>query len=115
MFRCNKEYRTEIREKMRNGDGSVKIEHFWEPGTEMKGNTRMVARLSLEPGCSIGYHEHINEEEIFIIIRGIAEAEDEGRKVVLHPGDTLLTGNGGHSLRNIGSETLEMIAMIAKF
>ena len=35
MIRKAGNYRTEVRENMRGGNGSVKIEHFWEPGTEM--------------------------------------------------------------------------------
>lgn len=101
---------------MRGGDGEVKIEHFWEPGTELASGARMCARLTLEPGCSIGFHEHDREEEIFVIVRGTAEIDDNGTKSVLGAGDCVLTGGGaGHAVRSLGPETLEMIAVIARF
>ena len=116
MFRKAAQYRTELRENMRGGDGTVKIEHFWEPKTEMRGANRMAARLTLPPGASIGFHKHENEEELFFIVKGQAEADDNGRKVALGPGDTLLTGNGaGHAVRNIGSDDLEIVAVITTY
>ena len=114
MFRKAAQYRTELREKMRGGSGAVKIEHFWEPKTEMRGANRMAARLTLPPGASIGFHRHENEEEIFVIVKGQAEADDNGTRVLLGPGDTLLTGNGaGHGIRNTGDGDLEIVAVIA--
>jgi mannose-6-phosphate isomerase-like protein (cupin superfamily) len=116
MIRKSGSYRTEVRENMRGGSGSVKIEHFWEPGKEMLGHNRMAARLTLPPGASIGFHNHENEDEIFVIVKGQAEADDNGTLSILNAGDTLLTGNGaGHSIRNIGEEDLELVAVISTY
>ena len=93
MIRRSGEYRTEQREEMRGGKGTVTIEHFWEPKTEMRSHTRMCAKLTIPPGGSIGFHPHDAEEEIFVVIRGTAEADDNGEVVQLGVGDTLLTGN----------------------
>jgi mannose-6-phosphate isomerase-like protein (cupin superfamily) len=108
--------RTELRENMRGGNGVVKIEHLWEPEKEMRGHNRMAARLTLAPGGSIGFHNHENEDEIFVIVKGQAEADDNGVISQLSAGDTLLTGNGaGHSIRNVGEEDLELIAIISTY
>lgn len=116
MIRKAGNYRTEVRDNMRGGNGSVKIEHFWEPGTEMLGHNRMAARLTLPPGGSIGFHNHENEDEIFVIVKGVAEADDNGTLSRLEAGDTLLTGNGaGHAIRNIGDEDLELVALISTY
>lgn len=116
MIRKSGNYRTELRENMRGGSGIVKIEHFWEPGKEMLGHNRMAARLTLPPGGSIGFHNHENEDEIFVIVKGKAEADDNGTVTILEAGDTLLTGNGaGHSIRNAGDCDLELIALISTY
>ena len=108
--------RTELRENMRGGNGTVKIEHLWEPGSEMLGHNRMAARLTLPPGGSIGFHNHEKEDEIFVIVKGQAEADDNGKISLLNAGDTLLTGNGaGHSIRNVGEGDLELIAIISTY
>ncbi|MBE6384417.1 MAG: cupin domain-containing protein [Lentisphaerae bacterium] len=116
MIRKAGTYRTELRENMRGGSGTVKIEHFWEPGSEMRAHNRMAARLTLPPGGSIGFHNHENEDEIFVIVKGQAEADDNGKITLLSAGDTLLTGNGaGHSIRNVGKEDLELVALISTY
>jgi len=116
MIRRKNEYAVDIREEMRGGDGKVKIEHLWDETNELKGKTRLMAKITLEPGCGIGFHNHDNEEEVFYIIKGTAEADDNGEAVVLSAGDTILTGNGaGHSIRCHGDETVEMTAVIVSY
>ena len=69
MIRKNGTFETEERLNMRGGDGTIRIEHLWKPG-ELKTRTRLCARLLIEPGCSIGPHQHAAEEEVYIVIRG---------------------------------------------
>lgn len=116
MIHSNSDYRTDLRTGMRGGTGEVKIEHLFEPGTELLSPTRMISRITLQPGCSIGFHTHENEEETFYIISGTAEADDNGTIAILNPGDSILTGNGsGHSIKNCGCDDLVMLAMIVKY
>ena len=42
-------------EHMRGGDGTVEIIRYLEP-EEFNGNAKMIAKLVLKPGCSIGEH-----------------------------------------------------------
>lgn len=115
MIRRNGTYEVDVRNEMRGGKGSVRIEHFWSKG-EMKGKTRLFAKLTLEPGSSIGFHEHGGEEEIFVVLRGAARMLDGDEAVVLQPGDTILTGDGaGHAVESVGSEPLEMVAVIVEY
>ena len=115
MIRRNGTYVVDVRNEMRGGKGSVRIEHFWSKG-EMKGKTRLFAKLTLEPGSSIGFHEHGGEEEIFVVLRGQGRVQDGTETAVLNPGDTILTGNGaGHAVESIGSEPLEMVAVIVEY
>jgi mannose-6-phosphate isomerase-like protein (cupin superfamily) len=114
MIRRSGKYAFDVKENMRGGKGSVKIEHYWHPGTEMKANNRLFAKLTLQPGGSIGFHKHDGEEEVFVVLRGSAEADDNGHKTVLNTGDTILTGDGsGHSIKCISQEPLELIAVIS--
>ena len=117
MIRCNGEYRLEERVAMRNGNGTVKIEHLLVPGTELRSRTRLCGRLTLEPGVSIGLHTHENEEEIFHIISGEAEVNDNGEIRKVRSGDTILTGNGaGHAIANISAtEALVILATIISY
>jgi mannose-6-phosphate isomerase-like protein (cupin superfamily) len=114
MIRRNNEFEKIIKKEMRGGSGQVLIEKLWDPETELKGNNRLFAKLTIEPGSSIGFHTHPDEEEVFVVLKGVAEMDDNGTPVTLYPGDTILTADGaGHSVKSIGNETLEMMAVIS--
>jgi quercetin dioxygenase-like cupin family protein len=105
----------EVRNRMRGGTGDVEICHIFKQ-EELNGKARLVAKIKLEPGCSIDPHEHIDEEEIFYILKGTATVNDNGKPARLNPGDALLTGGGAmHSISNNSNDTLELIAVIILF
>lgn len=115
MIRRQGEYRSEIRETMRGGNGAVQIEHFWSKD-ELGSKTRLCARLTLRPGASIGTHTHDGEEEVFVVIRGKARVQDGDQVADLGPGDTILTGDGNsHAVESIGDEPLELLAVIVRY
>ena len=116
MIRKQSDCRIDERPEMRGGNGTVRIEHLFEPGSELKFPVRLCAKLYLEPGVSIGFHRHENEEEIFVIVKGHGEIDDNGTVRQVTAGDSVLTGNGsGHAVRNNGNETLEILAVISKY
>ena len=66
MIRNKKEMKKDVRKKMRNGNGAITITHLFSED-ELKSNTRLCAELTIPPGASIGFHDHVDEEEIFYI------------------------------------------------
>lgn len=115
MIKYKGDMRTEERKEMRGGKGSVMITHALEK-EEIHGPVRMCATLSLEPGCSIGEHTHENEDEIFYIISGTAKVKDNGKESIVYAGDSVITGNGGsHAIKNIGIDTLKVLAVIVTY
>lgn len=60
------ELRVERKENMAGGKGHVIIKHILED-KELNGKCKMYAEVTLEPGCSLGYHEHHNESETYYI------------------------------------------------
>jgi mannose-6-phosphate isomerase-like protein (cupin superfamily) len=113
MIRKESTFATEIREKMRGGTGCVKIETLWAPGTELKSKTRLCARMTLAPGSSIGYHDHVNEEEVYVIVSGTGIVVEDSQRFPVAAGDTILTGNGaGHSIEATGTAPLVILATI---
>lgn len=116
MIRKPSEFSREIRKNPRGGEGEVTFAAIWKPNSEMRSHTRMYSKLILEPGCSIGEHTHENEEEIFYILKGTAETLDNGKKVILQPGESSITRSGeSHYLKNAGTETLEVLAVIGTY
>ena len=114
MIRREQDMLSEIRERMRGGDGQVSITHIFRPG-EFAGSARLCARIILGTGCSIGWHDHQHEEEIFYVTSGegqLTENTDEPPQV-LRRGDAAICPPGAsHSIRNDSSEPLELLALI---
>ena len=102
----------EVRERMREGSGRVEIQHIFKK-EELKGKARLFARLRLEKGCSIGYHKHENEEEVFYVMQGRGTVREDGKQYAVEAGDAILTGGGsGHSVRNDSDRPLDLVAVI---
>lgn len=113
MIRKNNECSIEYREHMRDGDGTVEITNFISSPEELNGKGRLFARLTLKPGVSIGYHVHENDSELFYIMSGTAEYNDNGTLVEVKAGDvTVCPAGTGHGIANKGSETVELAAVI---
>lgn len=116
MIRTQTEQVADIRESMRGGDGTVTVNHIWNVETELRAPQRLFARLVLPPGASIGMHEHLDEEEVYYILSGTAETTDHGKTVILQAGDASLTQHGeSHTVRNIGNEPLEILAVVTRY
>ncbi len=115
MIKRANEMVTDLKHQMRGGNGTVELTHIFKQD-ELTGKARLFARITLNQGCSIGLHEHINEEEIYYIIKGRAIVNDNGNISQVTAGDAVLTGNGAsHSIENKEAEPLVMIACILLF
>ena len=115
MIRKPSAMKTETRERMRGGDGSVTIRHYFE-AAEFAAPVRLCARLTLPPGVGIGVHEHVTEDEVYVIVKGSGLLHDGERETRVGEGDAILTGRGGaHALRNDGDADLELMAFIATY
>ena len=105
----------EMKEQMRGGKGTIEITHIYKKD-ELKGNIRLCARIKINPGCSIGTHEHHHEEEIYYILQGRGLVTDDGTEKEVIAGDAVLTRDGAsHSIENIGEDILDMIAVISLY
>ena len=59
-------------ENMCGGKGHVIIKDILE-GDELKGKCGLYAQVTIEKGCSLGYHEHHGETETYYILSGEGE------------------------------------------
>lgn len=113
MIRRAGEMKTEVREKMRGGSGSVTVHHYFEK-PEFAASVRLCARLVLPAGAGIGMHQHAGEDEVYIITRGSGVLDDGKDKKRVSAGDAVLTGRGeSHAIHNDGREPMELVAVIA--
>ena len=112
MIRKATDAQVDVHENMRGGMGSAEVTHFAEK-SEMLDKNRLFARIVLKTGCSIGYHVHENDMEVYHIVSGVGTYDDNGKAAELFPGDTSITPEGhGHGIVNNGDEDLVIIALI---
>ena len=87
-------------EHMAGGNGHVIIKEILD-AEQLNGKCGLYAQVTLEPGCSLGYHEHHGESETYY------------RPV--KAGDITFTpDNHGHALANTGNTDLVFMALIIK-
>ena len=99
-------------ENMCGGKGHVIIEHILGE-KELNGKCGLYAKVTIEPGCTLGYHEHHHESETYYILSGQGLYNDNGQKRPVKPGDVTYTPDGcGHGLDNTGDEDLTFMALI---
>ena len=99
MIRRGNECQIEYREHMRDGDGTVQLTNFITGPAELCGKGRLFSRLTLNPGCGIGYHVHEGDSELFFILKGTAEYSDNGTICQVSAGDVTICPPGqGHSI-----------------
>ncbi len=99
-------------EKARGGKGTM-LTKVLVHESELCNKGRMFNHSTLKPGCSVGYHIHRGDMEIYYILKGEGTYNDNGIECNVSAGDvTLCTDGESHGLENTGTEDLEFIAVI---
>lgn len=106
------EMKKEVINNLVGGVGPITIEHILSD-KEMHDNCSLYARVTIEPGSTLGYHVHTNESETYFIISGEGEYDDNGVTRKVTAGDVTYTPNGcGHGLKPLGDEPIVFMALI---
>ena len=113
MINRRNEMRTEVKEKVRGGEGSVQFTYLVETATEK--HATLLAEVSVPPGASIGPHTHDLDVEYYFIISGSGIVNDNGTDTEVKTGDAVITKDGAsHSISNTGNVPLVFHAVIVK-
>jgi len=116
MIRKSEDCAHTVVEKAVNGNGTAEFDCIWEPEKDMHSKNRLFSKITLKPGCSVGYHEHLNEEEVYYILKGQALYNDNGTESVLKAGDCTITRHGeSHGIACYGDEPMEFLAVISVY
>lgn len=101
------------KEHANGGKGHLIVEHLLNP-EQLQNQCGMFAHVTLEPNCSLGYHEHHGNSEAYYITKGIGEYSDNGRLVRVQAGDVVFCPDGeGHGIDNLSdTDNLEFTALI---
>ncbi len=101
-----------LNEHMRGGDGIVEVLSL-ATKEELNNNARLFGKITLDPGCSIGYHVHEKESELFYVLEGEAEYSDNGEMRTITAGELTVCPPGtGHSVANRKAKAVTLMALI---
>ncbi len=107
--------KTEVKvvEGLRGGKGQVEFHHILSK-EELNGHGSMYAMGILKPGCSVGYHQHIDNTEPYFILKGKGTfVDDDGSRIEVGPGDVCVIEVGqSHALENNSDQDLVFMALI---
>lgn len=113
MIRKKDQRISECHENKFGADGFITVTNLINLDAELNYKGRVFAHTVLLPGSGIGYHVHENESEIYYIINGQGEFNDNGIITKVKAGDVTITPSGaGHALKNVDQEPLEVVALI---
>lgn len=97
---------------LRGGKGLVKREFIIE-GNDLRGKAKVFSKITIPPGNSIGMHDHVDDFEVYYILKGKGKVLDNDEFVEVNVGDAIYTADGNkHFIENIGDEDLEFIAVV---
>ncbi len=95
------------------GNGFITVRNLINSDAELNGKGRVFAHTTVEPHSGIGFHKHEGDTEIYYVLSGKANYNDNGSIVEIVPGDVTFTPSGtGHGVENPYDEPLEIIALI---
>lgn len=99
--------------ELHGGKGSVLVERNITKADGIPG-LDMFAKVSIEVGASIGYHEHVEDAEGYFIVEGKGIFLDNGEiEVPVEKGDFCFVNKGqGHGIINTGNEPLQIVAVV---
>ncbi len=105
--------KTELYDGLHGGTGNIWVTRNVTKEDQLEG-LDMFAKVEVDIGASIGYHEHIHDAEVYYITAGKGIFFDNGKvEKSVQPGDFCFISKGqGHGIQNTGDSILEIIAVV---
>ena len=80
---------------------------------QLHGELTYASAITLEPGCSIGTHQHIGDSEMYFIYEGAGLYVDNAETYSVSAGDVVFCRDGEtHGLTNDSDTPLKFVAVI---
>ena len=112
MYKTKDQQKSQAIENFKGGKGPFHVTHIVDK-EDLRSDCRLFVKATLQPGSSLGYHPHNDEEEVYYILSGQGVVNNNGEIRTVYPGDTVITGYGNsHSIENQGTEPLEFLAVV---
>ena len=105
------------RKDVAGGHGTLYADYAFTRDKALKDQAvKEIAWLHLNPGDSVGYHQHVTNEDVYIVISGEGVFKDnDGKDKPIKAGDIMIARKGqSHGIANSGKEPLVFLDVIAE-
>ncbi len=101
------------KENMRGGHGTIMFNELLPMGL-LNEKGRLFSTITIEPGCSIGFHIHENECEAYYVLEGsLLYNENNEKEYIINEGDCVYNRNeSGHGVKNESDKKAVILALI---
>lgn len=91
------------------GDGTVVFQFF-------KDERNKIFKVTINPGCSVGFHKHEGSQEIMFLLSGEATVFDDDKTYTLKEGQvTYCPDEHSHGVKNNTDKPVVLICSVTKF
>ncbi len=110
----NKEPQKEHLESVAGGEGPGVLKYLVD-GCDLPKKAALLGEVVLEPGSTVGYHQHVGEGELYYILSGEGDYTEDGVTTRVTTGMATYVYDGhSHGLKNTGSTPMTFIAVVIK-
>lgn len=96
------------------GEGTLKFRRILEK--EFQSHISFFDYTILPPGTTIGFHKHVDSEEVYFILKGKGMMRVDNEEVEVSDGDVILNPSGSsHGLKNHSAQDLEILVFEGHF
>ena len=101
----------QLQDKSHGGTGKVDLYEIWSK-SDFKSDVDFCDRVVIPPGSTIGYHQHGNNEEMYVVLDGEGLMTRDGEEVIVKKGDMILNPAGGaHGLVNNSNRDIDLLVI----
>ena len=112
MYQMQEQMTVERKKNVRGGAGAPEFCHLFS-AEEVGGRAQMLAVITLQPGESIGEHDHTANGEGYLVLEGEVTVTDGAESRVLCAGDAEFCADGNtHSICNHTDKAAKFFAFI---
>ena len=112
MYKMYDEMHVEVKHHLRGGEGDPVTRQIFSP-EELGGRAEMFNIMTLQPGESVGVHDHVTNGEAYLVLSGSVTVTDDAASRVLNVGDAEFCADGHtHSIRNHTDAPASFLALI---
>ena len=109
-----KNYLTAVKQRQESshgGTGAVDLYEIWGR-SDFTSDVDFIDRVVVPPGSKIGFHQHGENEEMYIVLEGKGLMNIEDEEFTVSKGDMILNPAGGrHGLVNNSAENIDLLVI----